>query len=117
MTTTWKRIMALLIMFFGAMVLVGCAGIEIPMAISDYNKAESKVKIGDTKEDVLAILQPTQEILSGEFKRPPEHWIDPKSGKMVDLYYFRSGWVSDGRLTDDEVTKVVGKVKQFFRVR
>jgi len=62
------------------------------------------VKIGDSREEVLAILHPTQAKLRAHLKRAPEHWIDSKSGKAVDLYYFRSGWVSDGRLTDDELT-------------
>lgn len=95
-------LVVLLIVSIGGM-LGGCVEITT-QAINRYQAAESKVNLGDSKEEVLAILQPTQENLSGTLKRAPEHWVDPKSGKTVDLYYFRSGWVQDGRLTDDEFT-------------
>jgi len=85
-------------------VLEGCVELQITQAINQYQAAESKVKLGDSKEDVLAILQPTQAILNGHLKRGADHWIDPKSGKTVDLYYFRSGLQRDGRLTDNELT-------------
>ena len=91
MITPNQRFSTLLIMFFGLMILGGCLNtLELEQVVDQYHAAESKVKLGDSKEDVLAILQPTQANLSGKFKRAPEHWIDPKSGKVVDLYYFRS---------------------------
>jgi hypothetical protein len=106
-----KGFSILLIMFFGLIALEGCVELqniqteqEITQAIDKYQSAESKVNLGDNKKEVLAILQPTQANLSGQLKRAPEHWIDPKSGKGVDLYYFRSGWVQDGRLSDEELT-------------
>lgn len=109
MKTHCKQISMFLILFLGTLILGGCAELyvlqtrqEIREAIKEYQAAESKVKIGDSKEEVLGILQPTQEKLSPEYKRAPEHWVDTKNGKTVDLNYFRSGWIADGKLTDDE---------------
>ncbi|MDT3778183.1 hypothetical protein PJI16_11510 [Nitrospira sp. MA-1] len=97
----------LLITFLEIGAIGGCYHIQIPQAISRYQAAESKVKLGDNREDVLAILMPTQANLSADLKRAPEVWIDSRSGKSTrlwSLYYFRSGWSQDGRLTDDELT-------------
>jgi hypothetical protein len=103
-----------LIMLLGLMVLGGCGipqevqGLQyeqkITQSIDQYHVAKSKVKLKDSMEEVLAILMSTQAKPSGELKRGPGNWIDPNSDKAVGLYYFRSGWQSDGRLTDDEVT-------------
>ncbi|HZT07813.1 MAG TPA: hypothetical protein VFC51_12335, partial [Chloroflexota bacterium] len=52
------------------------------------------------------ILGPSQAGLSADLKRPPEKFVNTE-GKPVEIYYFRSGWVADGRLTDDELTPYV----------
>lgn len=60
----------------------------------------------ESPDDVLAILGPSQAGLPPDQKRPPEQFVN-SDGKRVAIYYFRSGWVSNGRLTDDEVTPYV----------
>jgi hypothetical protein len=45
--------------------LTGCVGMQIDRAISKYEAVADRVELGDSKDKVLAILQPTQESESG----------------------------------------------------
>ena len=45
---------------------------------------------------------PTQKSLSAKATKSPEAFM--KDGKKIEIYYFRSGWTSDGLTTDDEFT-------------
>ena len=90
-----------LILIFGIS-LVGCASLQIDSAISQYRAVASKVKLGDSKEDALSALNPTQQGLSGSESKPPEAYI--QDGKTIEIYYFRSGRQPDGLTTDDEFT-------------
>ena len=110
MARALKGSFILLTIFLGLLTLAGCnipLHFELNQAIDQYQAAESKVKLGDNKEEVLAILQPTQANLSGGQSRAREYWIDPKSGKGVDLYYFRSSRTAGPPLKkafDEELT-------------
>jgi hypothetical protein len=92
--------------------LSGCAAIEqqiveaeIEDAISKYNASASHVSLGDPKDKVLAVLSQSQEGLRGALRRPPEAFSTEH--ETVEIYYFRSGWVQDGKSTDDEFTPFV----------
>jgi len=85
--------------------IVGCTGLEIDRAIAKYNGAANQVQLGDTKEKVLSILQPTQEGLPAAAKKPSEAFL--LSGKEVEIFYFRSGRQPDNLTTDDEFTPYV----------
>ncbi len=106
--THHKKILVLLILC--SSVFPSCANLFIDNAISKYEKAAPQVKLGDSKERVLAILEPTQENLSNDqTKRPETFWLDKGSGvkSVVEVYFFRSGRVADGITTDNEFTPYV----------
>ena len=65
----------------------------------------NKINRGDYKEQVLAILEPTQRRLSNSDRKYPEKYF--KYGVLVEIYYFRSGWQDDRLNTDDEYTPYV----------
>lgn len=85
--------------------LSGCAALQIDSAISQYKAVASTIKLGDSKEDVLAILMPTQEKLSGKSTKSPEAYL--QNGDTIEIYYFRSGRQPDNLTTDDEFTPYV----------
>ena len=77
-------------------------------SMSRYQQASYQVSIGDRKQDVLAILLPTQQKLRNdypEYVRQPERFT--QEGNYIEIHYFRSGWTSDGLVTDDEMTPYV----------
>jgi hypothetical protein len=84
--------------------LIGCAS-KWELTINDYMEAADKVNLGDSKEKVLSLLQPTQKRLDTiEIKQSDKYM---KDGVLVEIIYFRSGWQSDGLITDDEFTPYV----------
>ena len=84
--------------------IFGCAT-RWQLTVNDYMEAAPQVNLGDTKEKVLSILQPTQRRLANtEIKQPDKYMKDDIS---VEIYYFRSGWQSDGLTTDDEFTPYI----------
>jgi len=88
---------------------VGCGVVQrarLSSALEQYEQASPRVHLGMSPDEVLAILGPSQAGLPADQKRPPEQFVN-SDGKRVAIYYFRSGWVADGRLTDDEVTPYV----------
>ena len=83
------------------MVLQGCAtGQTVRSAIDAYEKVAPTVELGQHKDQVLAVLLPTQEGLSAKSTRPPESYLE--DSKRVEVYFFRIRTFSDGLLTDDE---------------
>jgi len=87
------------------LVLAGCSS-ELHTAISAYEESAGQVEIGMDKEQVLSILQPTQEILGSDEQRAPERYVD-ENGQLVEIHYFRSNAYYDDVLTDDEFTPYV----------
>lgn len=83
-----------------AVSLTGCVGMQIDSAISQYEAVADRVELGDSKENVLAILQSTQDGMSKSNRKNPEKYI--KEGVKVEIYYMRSGRQPDGLTTDDE---------------
>ena len=86
--------------------LSGCGpGLVIDKAIGQYNYAESRVELGDSKSQVLAILSPSQAALSSKSKKRSDKYM--KDNVLVEIYYFRTGRQPDGLTTDDEFTPYV----------
>jgi len=83
-----------------AVAFTGCVGFQIDRAISKYEAVAERVELGDSKDKVLSILQPTQEGVPKSSRKNPEKYI--KDGVKVEIYYMRSGRQPDGLTTDDE---------------
>ena len=83
-----------------AVTLTGCVGMQIDSAISKYEAVADRVELGDSKDKVLAILQPTQDGVPKSNRKNPEKYI--KEGVKVEIYYMRSARQADGLTTDDE---------------
>lgn len=86
--------------------LSGCgAGYYIDQATSKYDAVEHQVNLGDPKEKVLAILEPTQESVPRNSRKKPDRYI--KDGVNVEIFYMRTGRQADGITTDDEFTPYI----------
>jgi len=75
--------LALLVMVVG---LAGCVGMQIDSAISKYEAIAEQVELGDSKEKVFAILQPTQKGVPKSSRKNPEKYI--KKGPRVEIYSY-----------------------------
>jgi hypothetical protein len=95
-----KKILILLLVVVG-----GCGAMNIDPCIDKYHAAASQISLGDSKERVCAVLNPTQEGLLSRAKKTPDSFI--RDGKKYDILYFRSGRTPDGMTTDDEFTPYV----------
>ena len=70
--------------------------------VDDYLLAYENVVLGMSVKEVKEILEPSQRRLSStEIKLSDKY---EKEGVLVEIHYFRSGWQSDGIITDDEFT-------------
>jgi len=102
-----------------ALLLVGCGLAErirvvtlIKESLAKYHMESPKVNLGDSKERVLEILEPTQVGLGPRWRRPPEmHTVQNAEGgtNHIEIIYYRTGLQHDGLLTDDELTPYVFK--------
>lgn len=70
--------------------------------VDNYAAAASSVQLGMSPEQVRGILEPSQRCLSNIDRRGDERYLEGDS--EVVIQYYRSGWRSDGRNTDDEYT-------------
>lgn len=100
---TWgKRVLGLCLVGL----LVACAsGQSIRSAINAYDAVAGAVKLGQTKEQVLALLGPTQSELPARHAKPHEEYM--QDGKLKEVYFFRSRSFADGLVTDDEFTPYI----------
>ena len=60
----------------------------------------SSLKLGQDKEYVLGLALPTQKNLPLDFSKQPEQFRN-KNGELIEIYYMRSGWYSNGSVTDN----------------
>ncbi len=74
-------------------------------SVSKYDSSANLVDLGDSKEDVLSVLLPTQVGLSKRYSKAPDKFLMDE--KRVEIYFFRSSWNSDGLTTDDEFTPYI----------
>lgn len=72
----------------------------IDSAIRNFHQNSSSIQLGQPKSQVLSVL-PSQQSL-GEYGRPPNAFMN--GGKKVEIHYFRSSRIPDGKTTDDELT-------------
>jgi hypothetical protein len=89
---------------------------RIDEAIARYRSEAAKVKVGDPKDKVLALLQPTQfELESNEIKGPQVFPTQTASGddSLIEVHFFRSARHMDeapdrnGRPLDDDFTPYI----------
>ncbi len=86
--------------------LAACAGPgSIGGAIKAYEAVAPQVKLGQSKAEVLAILQPTQAELSTRQTKASETFME--GDVLKEVYFFRSRSFNDGLVTDDEFTPYV----------
>ncbi len=96
------------------MVVVGCDAISIDTAINKYHNLAPQIKLGDSKESVLSILNPTQKELPSTAKKSPDQfWYEDVK---VEIYYFRSNRQPDRLTTDDEFTPYVFRDEKLVAV-
>ena len=89
-------------------ILAGCAGIEraeqdhtqarLDEAIALYRTAASQVRLGDSQDKVVALLEPTQAgLYSDEIKGPDAIPTETETGEqsMVEVFFFRSSRHAD----------------------
>jgi hypothetical protein len=82
----------------------GCSNV-VGKAISKYHAEAPKIQLGMPKDEVLRILEPSQEGLSLRQTRGPEEFT--QDGIHVEIYFFRSHVNYDKILTDDEFTPYI----------
>jgi hypothetical protein len=82
----------------------GCSN-PVGTAINNYRAAAPLIQLGMSKDQVLKILEPTQQILSLRQSRGPEQYI--QDGVHVEIHFFRSHANYDKILTDDEFTPYI----------
>ena len=79
-----------------------CVVYQIDSSIAKYNAVADRVQLGDSRNKVLSILNPTQKEMPQNSKKNPDKYI--KNNVLVEIYYFRTGRQPDGLTTDDEFT-------------
>ena len=82
----------------------GCSN-PVGKAISHYHAVAPQVQLGMSKENVLKILEPTQQDLSLRQTRGSEQYM--QDGAHVEIHFFRSHANYDKILTDDEFTPYI----------
>ena len=97
-----KVMVSTVLMVFGF--LCGCSN-PIGTAISRYHAARPQIQLGMSKDQVLKILEPTQQTLSLRQSRAPEQYT--QDGVHVEIHFFRSHANYDKILTDDEFTPYI----------
>lgn len=80
---------------------------DIRNSISKYYSVASKIKLGDSREKVFEILDPTQSSLPRIYRKASDVFI--KDENIVEVHYYRTGHISDGLTTDDEFTPYLFK--------
>jgi hypothetical protein len=78
---------------------------RIDNSISAHSVASAKINLGDSKEHVLSLLEPTQSLLSANERKFPDRY--QQNGSVIEIFYFRSARHPDGFTTDDEFTPYI----------
>ncbi len=86
--------------------LVACASSQsIRHAINSYDAEKQRISLGQSRQHVLDILEPTQAQLSSRQRKEPEQYME--NGKRMDIHFYRSRSFADGLVTDDEFVPYV----------
>ena len=95
-----------LVSIIALILLVGCETTSPTSQLRYSMDAGSYVSLGQSKSEVLNVLLPAQNQIDSRLDRKsPDQYT--KDGKAYFIHYQRTGWVSDGRTTDDEFTPYV----------
>lgn len=78
---------------------------SISRAVNAYQDATQRVRLGDSREEVLRILEPTQAHLKPKLRKASHRFR--QGGIEIEIDYFRSSWRADGVTTDDEFTPYI----------
>ncbi len=82
--------------------LSGC-GVHQQVATNSYDDVRDRVNLGDSKQEVLALLMPDYHLaMKVRYLTDPEK--DDSEGSVVDIYYMRPARNADILTTDDAVT-------------
>ncbi|MBU0469290.1 MAG: DUF3192 domain-containing protein [Candidatus Omnitrophica bacterium] len=92
-----------------SLLLCGCATTNkvIDNVVIEYQGIQDNIKIGDSKEKFLSLLEPNQSKLNAASRKPPTRYTE--NGSVFDVYYIRTGRIPDGATTDDEFTPYIFK--------
>jgi len=101
---TAKTIVTLGIVLVLPGIICGCSN-AVGKAISKYHAEAPKIQLGMPKNEVLRILEPSQQNLSLRQTRGPEQYN--RDGVHVEIHFFRSHANYDKILTDDEFTPYI----------
>lgn len=77
----------------------GCVS-PVDVAVRDYLAVAETIQLGQSVDEVLQILEPTQSALSAAKRKQSDRHI--RDGEEVFIYYARSRRQVDGLTTDDE---------------
>lgn len=84
---------ATLILF--SLILFSCTS-PYQEQVNSYNSSKNKVNLGMSMNQTLTILP---------YPEKTDSYLH--DGKIRDIVYIRSGWISDSKLTDDELTPYI----------
>jgi len=91
------------LLLLALLVLGGCVPVSVyQQTVDAYVAAYPQIDLGMTKVQVADVLRSSQAGLSNSDIKQPDRYI--KDGVAVDIIYYRSGWQSDGIISDDEFT-------------
>jgi len=85
-----------------AMCLASCAT-SLNRSIDAHLSAAKQIQVGDSKERVLSILEPTRCKQKSTCYKTPDIYRDEKN-RLVEIYFYRCLWSGDSTITDDEWT-------------
>ena len=66
----------------------GCETLGLSKSIHQYYELAPQVQIGDSQEEVLSLLLPTQTELMAWERKPAEAYKE--NGNTINIYYFRT---------------------------
>lgn len=97
--------MRLLLILFASYALLACSNMNIRHAINEHDQAASNIELGDSKEQVLAVLLPIQEKVPYKERKRAERYMEKDT--LVEVFYARTAMYHDGLVTDDEFTPYI----------
>lgn len=97
-----KHFLTPLVALLALLTVSACIAFKIDSGVAKYYAVADRVQLGDSRNKVLGILNPTQKRIPRRARKPPDKYM--KNNVLVEIYYFRTGRQSDGLTTDDEFT-------------
>ena len=100
-----QRILTGLLLAIAMTALSACTTNEVDRSVDNYDQVKGQVKLGDSKQRVLSLLEPTQADLDSSWKRSADSYYDGNS--TIEVYYFRSSYNTDDLITSDQFTPYI----------